>query len=171
VSDSKPGPCHRLARLQAKKENGERSLPSTVFTTIKEKRNSTMTMTMWKKMTTPLALAAILVVVPALLAWSTTNAVAQTTASKATAMTGHPEKQHSGVTVPGVTKPMPAPKKEAKASHKANNWVPGDYYWDGNDWAYANGYSLDSPWEDAYWVPGHWTQRWWGWSWVPGYWE
>jgi hypothetical protein len=128
-----------------------------------------MTMTILKRRTTPLALAAILAVGTTLVAWPMTNAVAQTTASKAPSMKGHPEKQHSPVALPGVTKPMPGPKKEANSVHKANNLVPGDYYWDGNDWAWSDGYSLSSPWEDAYWVSGHWAQRWWGWSWVPGY--
>lgn len=124
---------------------------------------------MWRRMIRYVALAALLAVGPALLLWPANDSVAQTSASKATTMKGHPEKQHSAVAVPGVTKPMPAPKKEAKTSHESN-WVPGDYYWNGDDWAWSEGYSLDRPWNDAIWIRGHWTQRFWGWTWVPGYW-
>jgi hypothetical protein len=45
-----------------------------------------------------------------------------------------------------------------------------DYYWDGNDWQWDGGYWLDQPWPEAIWIPGHWSDRWWGYTWVPGYW-
>jgi hypothetical protein len=88
-------------------------------------------------------------------------------------MKGHPEKQSGAVAVPQVSKPMPAPRadKAPKATREDVSWVPGDYYWGGNDWAWDDGYWQDQPWSGALWVSGHWSQRWWGWTWVRGYWD
>jgi hypothetical protein len=84
--------------------------------------------------------------------------------------TGHPEKQTSAVAVL-TTKSTPAPKAEKipKATRANTSWVPGDYCWDGNDWQWDGGYRLDQPRLEAMWIPGHWSDRFWGWTWVPGY--
>jgi len=109
-----------------------------------------------------------------LLAWASPNAMADTgsSAKAKVVMKGHPEKQHTSVVVPQVTKQMPAPKAEKaqKAPRADVAWVPGDYFWAGNDWLWDDGFWLDRPWSDALWIPGHWIQRWWGWTWVSGYW-
>jgi hypothetical protein len=123
----------------------------------------------------PKKLATVLFAAMALLAWPATDLVAQTDSSSkpnvVTKSTGHPEKQTTAVAV-HTTKPKPAPKAEKvpKATRANTSWVPGDYYWDGDDWQWAGGYWLDQPWSEAIWIPGHWSDRWWGWTWVPGYW-
>ena len=123
----------------------------------------------------PKKLATVLFAAMALLAWPATDLVAQTDSSSkpnvVTKGTGHPEKQTTAVAV-HTTKPKPAPKAEKvpKATRANTSWVPGDYYWDGNDWQWDGGYWLDQPWPEAIWIPGHWSDRWWGWTWVPGYW-
>ena len=120
-------------------------------------------------------LASVLFAAMVLLAWTATDLVAQTASSSkpnvVTKSTGHPEKQTTAVAV-HTTKPKPAPKAEKvpKATRANTSWVPGDYYWDGDDWQWAGGYWLDQPWSEAIWIPGHWSDRWWGWTWVPGYW-
>jgi len=120
-------------------------------------------------------LAACFLATAALLAWPTADLLAQTEGAPkpnvVTKSTGHPEKQSSTVAVHS-TKPKPAPKAEKvpKATSANTSWVPGDYYWDGNDWQWAGGYWLDNPWSEAMWIPGHWSDRFWGWTWVPGYW-
>jgi hypothetical protein len=120
-------------------------------------------------------LATVLFAAVVLLAWPATDLVAQTGSSSkpnvVTKSTAHPEKQTTAVAV-HTTKPKPAPKVEkvAKAPRANTSWVPGDYYWDGNDWQWDGGYWLDQPWPEATWIPGHWSDRWWGWTWVPGYW-
>jgi hypothetical protein len=100
---------------------------------------------------------------------------AKTETTPKVAMKGHPEKQHVAAVVPKseATKPKPAPKAEKAPKATADNqsWVPGDYYWDGGDWNWADGYYQDIPYMDTYWVPGHWNERFWGWTWVPGYWD
>lgn len=120
------------------------------------------------------AMSAALLAVGVMLVWSAPNARAETGApAKAkVVMKGHPDKQHTPVVVPQVTKPMPAPKAEKvpKAPRGEVVWVPGDYFWGGDDWSWDEGYWLDRPWVDATWIPGHWAQRWWGWTWVSGYW-
>jgi hypothetical protein len=63
-----------------------------------------------------------------------------------------------------------SPLTRINATKANTSWVPGDYYWDGNDWQWAGGYWLDQPWTEAIWIPGHWSDRFWGWTWVPGYW-
>jgi hypothetical protein len=111
----------------------------------------------------------------ALLALPTAELVAQsegaTKSNVVTTSTGHPEKQSAAVAV-HTSKPKPAPKSEKipKATSASSSWVPGDYYWDGNDWNWAGGFWLDQPWSGAMWIPGHWSDRFWGWTWVPGYW-
>jgi hypothetical protein len=109
-----------------------------------------------------------------LLVWTVPNARAEpaSPAKAKVVMKGHPEKQHTAVVVPQVTKVQPAPKveKAPKAPRPDVVWVPGDYYWAGDDWAWDEGYWLDRAWSDATWSPGHWAQRWWGWTWVSGYW-
>ena len=123
----------------------------------------------------PKKLATVLFAAMALLAWPATDLVAQTDSSSkpnvVTKRTGHTEKQTTAVAV-HTTKPKPAPKAEKvpKATRANTSWVPGDYYWDGDDWQWAGGYWLDQPWSEAIWIPGHWSDRWWGWTWVPGYW-
>ncbi|MGD0836318.1 MAG: hypothetical protein ABSB49_06705 [Polyangia bacterium] len=115
-----------------------------------------------------------LVAVAVLLAWVAPNAMgdAESSGKSKVVMKGHPQKEHAPVAVPQVTKQMPAPK--AEKAHKAPRvdvaWVPGDYFWAGNDWLWDDGFWLDRPWSDAMWIPGHWVQRWWGWSWISGYW-
>ena len=115
-----------------------------------------------------------LVAVAVLLAWVAPNAIgdAESSGKSKVVMKGHPQKEHAPVAVPQVTKQMPAPK--AEKAHKAPRvdvaWVPGDYFWAGNDWLWDDGFWLDWPWSDAMWIPGHWVQRWWGWSWISGYW-
>jgi hypothetical protein len=120
-------------------------------------------------------LATVLFAAVVLLAWPATDLVAQTGSSSkpnvVTKSTAHPEKQTTAVAV-HTTKPKPTPKAEKvpKATRANTSWVPGDYYWDGNDWQWDGGYWLDQPWPEAIWIPGHWSDRWWGWTWVPGYW-
>jgi len=111
-----------------------------------------------------------------LFAWPAANLVAQTNSSTKAAVaaktTGHPEKSTTAVAVHQTAKPKPAAKLEKipKAPHANTSWVSGDYYWDGDNWQWDGGYWLDNPWSEAAWMPGHWNERWWGWSWVPGYW-
>jgi len=90
----------------------------------------------------------------------------------AAAMTGHPQSRHAPTVVKHPAKSKPAPKAEKKptAPSEITVWVPGDYFWDGQDWIWADGYWLDQPWDDAVWVPGHWVERPWGWLWIDGYW-
>jgi hypothetical protein len=110
-----------------------------------------------------------------LLALPATELLAQnetgTKSNVVTKSTSHPEKQTGSVAV-HTTKPKPAPKAEKvpKAISANSSWVPGDYFWDGNDWQWAGGYWVDQPWSEAMWIPGHWSDRFWGWTWVPGYW-
>ncbi len=93
-------------------------------------------------------------------------------AEAAKAMTGHPGLSNPAPAVVHPAKPMPQPKQESvpKAPREGAYWAPGDYYYDGGDWGWADGYWLDAPIEDAMWVPGHWADHWWGNSWVPGHW-
>jgi hypothetical protein len=117
----------------------------------------------------------VLLAATVLLAWPATDLVAQTETVKpkvVTKSTGHPEKQTTAVAVHQTTKPKPASKAEEvpKAPRASTSWVPGDYYWGGDDWQWDHGYWLDQPWSGATWIPGHWSERWWGWTWVPGYW-
>jgi hypothetical protein len=136
---------------------------------VKDKERS---QAMSKRMNRGLSLAAVLIAATVFLAWSATDLAAGTGSAANAAMKGHPEKQNQPTVVPKTAKPMPAPKAEKvpKTTEVDVIWVPGDYYWTGDDWLWADGYWLDQPWPDAVWVPGHWTQRWWGWTWVPGYW-
>lgn len=125
-----------------------------------------------KKIIRPSGIA--LVAATVLLMGTVPNAMADTASpgkAKA-AMKSHPEKQHSAVVVPQVTKQMPAPKVEKvpKATRPDVAWVPGDYYWGDDDWSWDGGYWLDRPWAEASWIPGHWAHRMWGWTWVSGYW-
>ena len=84
-------------------------------------------------------LASVLFAAMVLLAWTATDLVAQTASSSkpnvVTKSTGHPEKQTTAVAV-HTTKPKPAAKVEkvGKAPRANTSFVPGDYYWDGNDW-------------------------------------
>jgi hypothetical protein len=134
-------------------------------------------MLMLKRATRELSITAVLVTAAVLLAWPATGVAAQAktqakSSAKAATMTGHPQKQHGSVAVPQCSTPMPSPKstKAPKAQRENVIWVPGDYYWGGDNWLWDEGFWLDKPWSEAVWIPGHWTQRWWGWSWVPGYW-
>lgn len=109
-------------------------------------------------------------------AWqSTTQVVRAESAAKSKVVTkgkGHPEREMTAVAVHQTAKPKPAPKAEkaTKTLRAGSSWVPGDYYWNGDDWQWADGYLVDQPWPDAIWVAGHWSDRLWGWTWVPGYW-
>ena len=107
-----------------------------------------------------------------LLAWPLPAALADDSGKAKVVMTGHPEKQHAAVVVPHVNRPMPAPKAEKAPTPPSDAvaWVPGDYYWGGDDWSWDKGYWLNRPSADVTWIPGHWAQRWWGWTWVSGYW-
>ncbi len=120
-------------------------------------------------------LATFLFAATVLFAWPATNLVAQVNSAPkpavVSATNGHPQKATSAVAV-HTTKPKPAAKSEkvSKAPNSNSSWVPGDYYWDGNDWQWSDGYWVDNPWSDVLWIPGHWSDRWWGYTWVPGYW-
>jgi hypothetical protein len=109
-----------------------------------------------------LAIAAMLVALP----------IAGRTADTAKAMTGHPQSMHAPVTVVHPAKPLPMAKHEAERNERREHayWVPGDYYWDGDDWRFADGYWMDEPFDGAIWIPGHWANRWWGETWIPGHW-
>ena len=89
----------------------------------------------------------------------------------ATKGTGHPGK-HTGAVTAHTTKAKPAPKAEKvpKPTTASTSWIPGDYYFDGGDWLWDDGYFVDQPFTDALWVQGHWSDRTWGWTWIPGYW-
>jgi hypothetical protein len=144
-----------------------RAADGVVHTNLKKDEGSK---TMSKKFATFLFAAMVL------FAWPAANLVAQTNSSTKAAVaaktTGHPEKATTAVAVHQTAKPKPAAKLEKipKAPHANTSWVSGDYYWDGNNWQWDGGYWLDNPWQEATWMPGHWNERWWGWTWVPGYW-
>lgn len=101
------------------------------------------------------------------------TATAATPVATAAVTPGHPELQNKAIVVPKTAKPKPASKKPVAPPVKTRDnvvWVDGDWYWNGDDWDWADGYWLVQPYEDAFWVPGHWVDHWYGWSWVPGYW-
>jgi hypothetical protein len=120
-------------------------------------------------------LATVLLAATVLFAWPATGLLAQTGSAVKPKVVlkgkGHPEKETTAVAVHQPAKPKPAPKAEKVPALSGTSWVPGDYYWDGNDWMWSDGYLLDRPFPEALWIPGHWSDRWWGWTWVPGYWD
>jgi hypothetical protein len=124
----------------------------------------------------PKTFATVLLAVTFSLAWQSTGPSVHAEGSTKPKIVlkgkGHPEKETATVAVHQTAKPKPALKAEKapKALRAGSSWVPGDFYWDGSDWQWADGFWLDQPWSDAVWVPGHWSDRFWGWTWIPGYW-
>ena len=128
---------------------------------------------MKKLMIIPALLVSSLLLIGSADVWADQAASRSTaTTQNSKAMTSHPEKGHTSTVVTHPAKPKPAAKKESKTEqpHELMVWIPGDYFWDGEDWVWADAYWIDQPWDEAIWIPGYWVDRSWGWVWIPGHW-
>jgi len=69
---------------------------------------------------------------------------------------------------PRVETIPPPPSEEARVMY----WRPGQWTWDGANWAWTNGHYVSRPTPQAVWEPGHWVERpVGGYLWVDGRWQ
>ena len=70
-----------------------------------------------------------------------------------------------------VVRPVPPVMVRPGAPGPGHVWVDGEWYLQGRQYVYRQGYWATPRHGRSYWVPGHWKNTRHGSRWVPGYWR